>query len=307
MTGKQLAILLGLLVFALCFVPLAASDYHVSVVLDVLMWVALAESWIILSGYTGYISLGHSAFYGLGAYLMAMTVGDLPYGMLVIMAGLFSAAFAFAIGLPFLRIRGPYFVILTLGLTELTKYIVVNLEIKLGGTVGRVIMITPELTVLYFSILAVAVMATVAAYFAKNSRFGIGLFSIKEDEDAANALGVNTSRYKLLAFGISAAFPGMIGAIMALRRSYIDPYTVFSPMVSFQVIVMASLGGVEGIGGAMLGAILLTLVSEVLWAQYPYHYMIILGLIMIFVVKFLPQGVFHPLEEWMARRVRARK
>ena len=307
MTGKQLAMFFGPLVALLALVPLTASDYHISVLLDVLMWVALTESWIILSGYTGYISLGHSAFYGLGAYLMAMTAGDLPYAMVVVMGGLFSAAFAFAIGLPFLRIRGPYFVILTLGLGELTKYVFVNLEIKLGGTVGRVIMTTPELTTLYLSILAVAVMATVAAYFAKNSRFGTGLLSIKEGEDAANALGVNTSRYKLLAFGLSAAFPGMIGAIMALRRSYIDPYTVFSPMVSFQVIVMASLGGVEGIGGAMLGAILLTLVSEVLWAQYPYHYMTVLGLIMIFVVKFLPQGVFHPFEERLARRIRARK
>ncbi len=307
MTGKRLLLLFGPLVVLLALLPLGASDYHMSVVLDILMWVALAESWIILSGYTGYISLGHSAFYGLGAYLMAMTAGDLPYAMVVIMGGLLSAAFAFAIGLPFLRIRGPYFVILTLGLGELTKYVFVNLEIKLGGTVGRVIMTTPELTTLYLSILTVAVLATVAAYFAKNSRFGTGLLSIKEDEDAANALGVNTSRYKLLAFTLSAAFPGMIGAIMALRRSYIDPYTVFSPMVSFQVIVMASLGGVEGIGGAMLGAVVLTMVSEVLWAQYPYHYMIILGLIMIFVVKFVPQGLFHPLEQLTLRRVKVRK
>ena len=96
MTGKQLAMFFGPLVALLALVPLTASDYHISVLLDVLMWVALTESWIILSGYTGYISLGHSAFYGLGAYLMAMTAGHLPYGMVVIMAGLFSTAFAFA-------------------------------------------------------------------------------------------------------------------------------------------------------------------------------------------------------------------
>jgi len=110
-----------------------------------------------------------------------------------------------------------------------------------------------------------------------------------------------------MAFVLGAVIPGMIGAIMALRRSYIDPYTVFSPMVSFQVIVMASLGGVEGIGGAMLGAILLTLVSEVLWAQYPYHYMIILGAIMITVVKFVPQGLFHLIEQFALRLVRVKK
>jgi branched-chain amino acid transport system permease protein len=308
MRGRHLAIPLGLLVvLGLCLAPIKGSDYHVAVLLDILMWVALTESWIILSGYTGYISLGHSAFYGLGAYLMAMTSVQLPYGVVVILAGLLSGAFAFAIGLPFLRIRGPYFVILTLGLTELTKHIFVNFEIRLGGTVGRVIMVAPELTTLYYSILVIAVGATAAAYFAKNSRFGTALFSIKEDEDAANALGVNTSRYKLMAFVFSAVIPGMIGAIMALRRSYIDPYTVFSPMVSFQVIVMASLGGVEGIGGAMLGAVLLTLVSEVLWAQYPYHYMIILGAIMITVVKFVPQGLFHLIEQSVLRIARVKK
>ncbi len=303
--GRQLAIFLGTVVLALCLLPLAASDYHVSLVLDVLTWVALTESWVILSGYTGYISLGHSAFYGIGAYLMAMTATDLPYGLVVILAGLLSAAFAFAIGLPFLRIRGPYFVILTLGLTELTKYVFVNMEIKLGGTVGRVIMSAPDLVILYYSIMVITVVATIAAYLAKHSRFGTALLSIKEDEDAANALGVNTSMYKLLAFGLSAAFPGMIGAVLALRRSYIDPYTVFSPMVSFQVIVMASLGGIGSIEGAMLGAIILTLVSEALWAQYPYHYMIILGSVMIATVKFMPNGLFHPVEQWLERRERS--
>jgi branched-chain amino acid transport system permease protein len=272
--------------------------------LDLLMWVALTESWIILSGYTGYISLGHSAFFGLGAYLMAMTWTKIPYAFGVVLAGLACTAFACLIGFPFLRVRGPYFVILTLGLTEITKYIFINLEIKLGGTVGRILMMTPELHTLYYSVLIVFVLVTITAYLVKNSRFGIGLFSIKEDEDAANALGINTSYYKWIAFGISASFPGMVGAILALRRSYIDPYTVFSPMVSFQVIVMAFLGGVEGIEGAIVGAVALTLISEALWANYPYYYMIILGIIMILIVKFMPMGVVFFIKERIQRRLR---
>lgn len=287
----------GLVLICLSILPFTVSDYHVSVFLDLLMWIALAESWIILSGYTGYISLGHSAFYGLGAYLMAMTWTHIPFVLGVILAGLMCAVFAFVIGFPFLRVRGPYFVILTLGLTEITKYIFINLEIKLGGTVGRILMNTPDLHTLYYSILVVTVMATAAAYFIKISRFGIGLFSIKEDEDAANSLGINASYYKWLAFGISSSFPGMVGAILALRRSYIDPYTVFDPMVSFQVIVMACLGGVEWVEGAMAGAIVLTLISEALWARYPYYYMIILGFIMIIMVKFMPLGVLHSIKE----------
>lgn len=293
---KRILGAVGLVLIFLCLWPLLASDYYVSVFLDLLMWIALTASWIILSGYTGYISLGHAAFYGLGAYLMAMMWTQIPYVFAVILAGMFSAGFAFAIGFPFLRVRGPYFVILTLGLTEITKYIFINLEIKLGGTVGRILMMTPGLHTLYYSILVVTVMATATAYFVKNSRFGTGLFSIKEDEDAASALGINTSFYKWLAFGISASFPGMVGAVLALRRSYIDPYTVFSPIVSFQVIVMAFLGGLEDVEGAIVGAVILTLISEALWARYPYTYMIILGIVVILIVKFMPLGLVSPIK-----------
>jgi branched-chain amino acid transport system permease protein len=284
----------AVLVLLLCLslLPVTASDYFVSVLLDVLMWVALTESWIILSGFTGYISLGHSAFFGLGGYMMAITFSQIPYPLGIILAGLISAAFAFFIGFPFLRVRGPYFVILTLGLTELTKHIFINLEIKLGGTVGRIIMGAPGLHTLYYLVLIVAVLTTATAYFIKNSRFGVGLFSIKENEDAANALGINTSFYKWLAFGISAFFPA---------------YTVFSLTVSFQVIVMAFLGGIEDIEGAILGAVLLTLISEALWARYPYYYMIILGIIMIILVKFLPMGIIHPIKQRIFVKVRKRE
>ncbi len=299
--GKRLLGAVGLVLIFLCLLPLTVSDYYVSLFLDLLMWIALTESWIILSGYTGYISLGHSAFYGLGAYLMAMAWTQIPYVLAIILAGLLCAVFAFVIGFPFLRVRGPYFVILTLSLTEFTKYLFINLEIKLGGTVGRILMMTPNLHTLYYSILVVAAMATATAYFVKNSRFGAGLFSIKEDEDAANALGINTSFYKWLAFGISASFPGMVGAILALRRSYIDPYTVFSLVVSFQVIVMAFLGGLEDVEGAIVGAVILTLISEALWARYPYTYMIILGIIVILIVKFMPLGLVFPVKSRLIR------
>ncbi|NIS71875.1 MAG: branched-chain amino acid ABC transporter permease [Proteobacteria bacterium] len=301
-TEKFLFAVVGLILFFLVLLPWIASDYYVSVLLDVLMWVALTESWIVLSGYTGYISLGHSAFFGLGAYVMAMAWNHVPYAIGVVLGGILCAAFAFTIGFPFLRVRGPYFVILTLGLTEFTKFLFINLEIKLGGTVGRILMMTPEVRTLYYSVLVVALAATATAYFVKNSRFGTGLFSIKEGEDAANALGINTGLYKCLAFGMSAFFPGMVGAILALRRSYIDPYTVFNPLVSFQVIVMAFLGGLEDVEGAILGAVMLTLVSEALWARYPYTYMIILGVIVIVIVKFMPTGLVSPIKRQLLLR-----
>ena len=283
-------------IFILALMPRWTSDYHVSVLLDVLMWVALTESWIILSGYTGYISLGHAAFFGLGAYFMALTWPKLPFLVGILCAGALSSLFALVLGLMVFRVRGPYFVILTLGLTEFILHVVINMEIKLGGTVGRILMSAPDLSTLFRAMLAVAVAAVVTAYLVKNSRFGAGLFSLKEDEEAAGALGVNTTLLKWMAYVISAFFPGVVGAIMALRHSYIDPYTAFDPMVSFQVIVMAFLGGMEEVEGAVGGAVLLTLVSEALWARYPYYYMIMIGLIMIVTVKFMPLGLVAPFK-----------
>lgn len=280
--------------------PLYGSDYLVSIGLNVLMWVALTESWIILSGYAGYISLGHAAFYGIGGYVMAISWQGVPFLVAVLLGGLASLAVALVIGFPCLRVRGPYFVILTLGLSEFIKYLFINWEVNVKGTVGRLLMGAPPIHTLYYSIMVIALVTVAVAYMIRRSRFGLALFSIKDNEDAAESLGINTSLYKWLAFGVSAFFPGLVGAIMALRSTYIDPYTVFDPFVSFQVIIMAFLGGYEDVAGPLLGALILTLVSEVLWARYPYYYTIILGVILILIIKFLPSGLIAPLKRFTA-------
>ena len=287
--------MLGLVIF-LCVIPFYSTDYIVSVLLDILTWIGLTESWIILSGFTGYISLGHSAFFGIGAYVMAISWLKLPYPLIVLISATSSMALAFAIGFPVLRVRGPYFVILTLGLSEFAKYIFINYEVNVKGTVGRILLGVPNIRTLYFSLLIIAIVTIFCAYLIKRSRFGYGLFSIREDEDAAESLGIDTSIYKWLAFGISAFFPGAIGATMALRRTYIDAYSVFDPIVSFQIIVMAFFGGMGKLHGPVLGACILTLISEFLWARYPHYYLIILGVILVFIVKFMPSGILGIFE-----------
>ncbi len=289
---------LGLLVIVifLSIIPFYTTDYIVSVFLDILTWIALTESWIILSGFTGYISLGHSAFFGIGAYVMAISWLKLPYPLIVLISAICSMALAFAIGFPVLRVRGPYFVILTLGLSEFAKYLFINYEVNVKGTVGRILLGVPNIRVLYFSLLIIAIVTIFCAYLIKRSRFGYGLFSIREDEDAAESLGIDTSIYKWLAFGISAFFPGAVGATMALRRTYIDPYSVFDPIVSFQIIVMAFFGGMGKLHGPVLGACILTLISEFLWARYPHYYLIILGVILVIIVKFMPSGILGILD-----------
>jgi len=282
----------ALLIF-LSILPFFVTDYIVSLLLDILTWVALTESWIILSGFTGYISLGHSAFFGIGAYVMAISWMSLPYPLIILISATSSMALAFAIGFPVLRVRGPYFVILTLGLSEFAKYIFINYEVNVKGTVGRILLGVPPIKTLYFSLLVIAFFTILCAYLIQRSRFGYGLFSIREDEDAAESLGIDTGIFKWLAFGISAFFPGAVGSVMALRRTYIDPYSVFDPIVSFQIIVMAFLGGMGKLHGPVLGACILTLISEFLWARYPHYYMIILGVVLVVIVKYLPSGILE--------------
>lgn len=280
-----------LVVLLLALLPVAGSSYHVSLGLNVLMWVTLAESWLLFSGYTGYISLGHGAFFGVGAYFMATAYRTLSLPVIILLAGAVSALLALIIGFPVLRVRGPYFAILTLGLSEFAKYVFVNYEVNLRGTVGRLLFGPPSLETLYYIVLGVSIAVICTAFVIKTSRFGMGLVSIREDEEAAQAAGVNVALFKWLIFGISAFFPGLIGATMALRWTYIDPSIVFNPMVSFQITVMAFLGGTRAICGPIAGACILALLSEALWARYPNHYPILLGLLLIGVVMFIPEGL----------------
>lgn len=299
---KRSILLLSILIFVilmLIILPFYSSDYFISVILNILMWIALTESWIILSGFTGYISLGHAGFFGLGAYLMALLWKKIPFFLILPLGGLLSMILAFGIGFPCLRIRGPYFVILTLGLSEFIKYIFINWEVNISGTVGRILLGAPDILTFYYSMFFIAILSVVISWQVRNSRFGMGLLSIKEDEEAAESLGINTGIYKWIAFAISAFFPGVVGSIMALRWTYIDPYTVFNPIFSFQVIVIAFLGGVTEVKGPILGATILTLVSEVLWAKYPYYYMIILGVLLIIFVYFVPSGVLFYLDRFI--------
>jgi len=283
--------------------PLYASGYYVSLLITILMWVILAVSWTIFSGYTGYISLAVAAFFGIGAYMTVILWPALPsFPLVIIVGGLASMFFALLIGFPCLRIRGPYFIILTLGLSELVKYIFQIYEVRVRGALGTILLGAPSSEVFYYSLLIIAVIAAVTAYLVKNSKFGLALFSIKGNEEAAEAMGVDTTRYKLLTFGLSALFMGFAGAVMALRWTYIDPTVAFNPLITFQVTIMAILGGMEDFRGPIIGATALTLISEAFGIRYPYHYMALLGVTLILLIKFLPTGLLGTIGRLRAVR-----
>lgn len=285
---------------AMALLPFVANDYVVGIGLTLLMWIALTQSWCLLSKMTGYVSLGHVVFYGLGSYLVVVTWQVVPLPLAVLGAGVLASFFAALVGLPVLRVRGPYFVILTFGLAELVKYSITAIE-SANGTASRILFGTPDIVFVYFAMFALAVVAMVMLAWVSSSRFGHGLRSLRENEEAAETLGVPVVRYKLLAFVLSAAIPGMVGAVMALRSTYFVASQVFDPMISITVIAMAILGGGDGTRGPLLGAIFLCLLSELLWANAPLLYMIILGVVLIVFVLLVPDGIVGLLE----RRQRA--
>jgi branched-chain amino acid transport system permease protein len=291
LTRKHSATALGAIAALVAIgLPWLANDYLVGVGLTLWMWMALTLSWCVLSKMTGYVSLGHVVFYGLGAYLVVVSWQSVPLWLAIPAAGLLAAAFAGIVGLPVLRVRGPYFVILTFGLAELVKYSIIAFE-SASGVASRILFGAPDLVTIYFAMLALAVAALLLLSWVANSRFGHGLRSLREDEEAAETLGVPVVRYKLIAFVLSAAIPGMVGGVMALRSTYFVTGGVFDPMISVTVIAMALLGGGDNAKGPVLGVIFLALLSELLWANAPLLYMVILGAILVLFVLVLPQGL----------------
>jgi len=284
----------------LAVLPLFGNDYLVGVGLTVLMWIALTQSWCVLSKMTGYISLGHVVFYGLGAYLVVVTWQQVPLALAIVGAGVLAAAFAALVGLPVLRVRGPYFVILSFGVSELVKFSIMAAE-SAGGTASRILFGAPDLGAIYFAMFALAVAATLLLMGVSRSRFGHGLRSLRENEEAAETLGVPVVRYKLLAFVLSAAIPGMVGAVMALRSTYFVVGQVFDPMISVTAIAMALLGGGDDTRGPILGTLFLFIVSEVLWIRAPLAYMLILGAVLAGFVLVAPGGILGLLDSRRAR------
>jgi branched-chain amino acid transport system permease protein len=281
-------VLLGLTGIAIA--GLFASDYWIGFGIALLAAIALTQSWAILSALSGYISLGHVVFYGLGAYLVVVTWGVIPLPIALALAAIVASGFAFVVGLPVLRVRGPYFVILTFGVAELVKYVLIAIEAALGHA-SRLILGAPDPTVIFYILLGFAAVATLLAAGVRLTRLGHGLRALREDEEAAETLGVPAARYKLVAFVISAAIPGLVGGAMALRATYFEPSTAFDPMISFAMIAMTIIGGSDDLRGPVLGAILLTGLSELLWDIAPQGYMLILGILLLVFVRFLPEGL----------------
>jgi branched-chain amino acid transport system permease protein len=282
----------SVVLLALAIAPGVLSPFLVQFLINLFMLAALAESWNIIGGFTGYASFGNVAFFGIGAYTtgVLLTVAELPFALALPAGGLLAMLFAAVIGMPILRLKGHYFAIATLGVAETMREIVYNLAITGGGT-GLTMPITKSALPFFYLMLGILVGATAVNAWLSASRFGYGLIAIREDEDAAAAMGINTALYKTIAFALSGGFAGLVGGVFAYWISFIDPEGVFRVIMTIQMIIMAVFGGMGTVVGPLLGALVLTSISEVLSTQLVSLAELFNGVIVILVVLFMPKGL----------------
>ncbi|MGQ0511768.1 MAG: branched-chain amino acid ABC transporter permease [Betaproteobacteria bacterium] len=298
-----LATLLAALV--LSAMPWLMSDFALALTLTCLMYAGLAVSWAMFCGATNYLSLATAAFFGMGAYVTAWGAETLPYGVAVLLGGLAAAAFAAIVGAAVLHLRGAYFAVITFGLGELVRHAITYYEKAYAGTVGRVISTPPESVTIYHTVLLLSALAIVTALAVRASRLGLALRGIGSDEERARTLGVDTRRAKVIAFSLSAFFSGALGAAMAMRWTYIDPLSVFNPFIGFQTVLIAMVGGAQTILGPIASSVLFSLLTEYLRLQFPYLFLVILGLLLILLVLYLPGGLASLFDRWRWRKSRA--
>ncbi|MBS0317798.1 MAG: branched-chain amino acid ABC transporter permease, partial [Proteobacteria bacterium] len=251
----QLALLvIGLL--ALIGVPWYGSDVLIQFGINAVLLAVLAQGWNIIGGYTGYASFGNSVFYGLGSYgvAIAMVQWHLPFWVGMVFGVVLALVFAFLLGVPVLRLRGHYFAIATLALAQVMAAIVSNVPLA-GQNIGLVLPPLNNDRLFYGLSLALLVIATLTVYWLTRSRFGFGLIAIRENEEGAAVMGVNTTLYKVLAFALSGVFSALAGGIHAYWITFLDPDSAFDISLNVKMIIMAVFGGAGTVFGPIVGAL----------------------------------------------------
>lgn len=293
--------LLGL--FVLLFPLIVPSDYYQHLIIIVLMWVVIGSSWNLLAGYTGQVSFGHAIFFGAGAYTAGILVTQLGISAWWGMAfgGVVAMAFALFVGWVCFRLRGPYFALATLAGGEIVRLVATNWESLTEGMVGILVMQTFRSKLPYYYIaLALAAACVYTIHFVIKSKWGYYFVSIREDQDTAEAMGINTSLYKNISLLISAFFTGTAGAFYMNYMGFIDPEVVFHlNYVSIMAILVAIVGGVATIWGPAVGAFIMVMVQETFRSSFfglapkwvSQGHALVFGLMVIFVIMFLTNGV----------------
>lgn len=282
---------------ALLLAPFMLGNYWIRVLTAMFMFAALASATNIIAGYTGYPAFGNVVFFGLGAYATGLLMAKLraPFWMGVALGAIICAVYAVVIGIPVLRLRGHYFAIATLGMNEATRAIVENLGFTGGGMGLSLPVQRGDVDVLnrnfYFIMLGLVFAAVGTTYWLTRTRLGYGCRAIRYDEEAAATCGVPTTRFKVVAWTLSAVLTGMAGAAYANWVGYIEPPAVFDMSIAVKMFVMMLLGGAATVFGPLLGACLVELVGLMAWSRLLNYHTAALGVIVVAVVIFVPGGL----------------
>jgi branched-chain amino acid transport system permease protein len=301
--------LLSLLPAALLLlVPvLTQNPYLLHLLILVLMWVVLGQSWNLLGGYTGQVSFGHAAFFGIGAYTTGIMVksGLSPvaawWGLLL--GGLAAMAVSAVIGWICFRLRGPYFALAVLALSEVLRLVALNWKQLTNGAEGILYIPAFHQKSGYFYIaLVIAAVNFVVIRGVMKSRLGYYFLAIREDQDCAESLGIDTTRYKLYSLLISAFFTGVAGAFYMNYLGFIDPGIVFNiENISIMMILVVMLGGAATMWGPAVGAVIYILVSEAMRVYVRSGHLVFFGVLIIAIIIFFPNGI---VGTWIERRAR---
>ena len=285
-------VLLGIAAMA---VPYFGTEYAVSFTIQLLVFAILAYSWNLIGGYAGYTHFGQICFFGLGGYVGALLIqkAGMPWYFAVPVAALAGIALALPLGTAMLRLKGPYFAIGMFGLARVLESFVLGFDSITQGGTGLYLVPLSNLRPVYFTLVGLALVMIFATWRLDNSRLGLKLLAIREDEQAADALGVRTTRLKIGTFVVSAIAPAAVGALNAVYLGFIDPPTAFSPVMELTTIAIVLLGGMGTVLGPLVGAVVLSVVNELLWARFPEYYTAIVGALVLLAVLYMPRGIVN--------------
>jgi branched-chain amino acid transport system permease protein len=287
--------IVGVAGFAALILPLAGSDYAVSFSVQLLIFLVLAYSWNLIGGYAGYTHFGQVSFFGIGAYVGSLLIfhWGVPWYVAALVAGLAGAIVAIPLGGAMLRLKGPFFAIGMFGLARVLEAFALGFDSITQGGTGIYLKPLSDLRPLYYAVVAIAATMVFLTWKLDNSRLGLKLLAIREDESAAEALGIPTTRLKICTFVASAIAPAAMGSLYAVYLGFMDPPTAFAPNIELTTIAMVLLGGMGTVLGPLVGAVALSVVNEVLWANYPQIYLACVGVIVLLAVLFTPRGLVN--------------
>ncbi len=291
MRNLRIISIILLIIILACVPQVVEKDSIINLLCLVFLYISLASAWNILGGFTGQTSLGHAAFFGLGALAARLLwIRGFPIYPSILAGGLLAVVFALLIGFPSFRLKGVYFAIGTLALAQILNVSVGNVFPTIAALPVEEL-VAYQLTPRYYLFLGLAVIVVGVAYLLVNSRLGLGMMAVREEEDAAESLGISALRHKLLALVISAFLTGLAGGAFAYYHvSYYFQFP-FTPMWSLDMLTMVYIGGTGTVLGPIIGAVFFVVLKEFLVLNVGEYHLIIFGVLFVLVVLFLPGGI----------------